>query len=116
MTDDNRFEPDAVTVTVGETVVWQTVGYNPHTVTAYEDEIPPKAAYFANGGFTNEATARDGASEGDGVLESGEEYSHTFEVAGSYVYYCIPHEHARMAGTITVERTVESGQGGASRP
>lgn len=113
MTDDNRFDPDAVTIPVGETVVWRTVGYAPHTVTAYENEIPPDATYFASGGFTNEAAARDGASEGDGVFDRGEEYAHTFDVPETYAYYCIPHEHAGMIGTITVERTAESGQGGA---
>lgn len=113
MTDDNRFKPDAVTVPVGETVVWRTAGYAPHTVTAYEDELPPEAAYFASGGFSNEAAARNGASEGDGVLDRGEEYAHTFDVPGGYTYYCIPHEQAGMTGTITVDPTAESGQGGA---
>lgn len=107
MTDDDRFEPDTVTIPVGETVVWRTVGYAPHTVTAYEEELPPEAAYFASGGFMNEAAARDGASGGDGVLNRGEEYEHTFNVHGTYAYYCIPHEHAGMIGFITVEPTEE---------
>ncbi|WP_224336350.1 cupredoxin domain-containing protein [Haloprofundus halobius] len=113
MTDDNRFEPDAVTIPVGETVVWRTVGYAPHTVTAYEDELPPGAAYFSSGGFTNEAAARDGASGGGGVLDRGEEYTYTFDKPGTYTYYCIPHEQAGMTGTITVEPTAEFGQRGA---
>lgn len=112
MTDDNRFDPDAVTIPVGETVVWRTVGYAPHTVTAYEDKIPPGAAYFASGGFTSEAAARDGASGGDGVLNRGDEFTHTFDVPGPYTYYCIPHEHAGMTGTITVEPTAELIEGG----
>lgn len=113
MTDDNRFEPDGVTIPVGETVVWRTVGYAPHTVTAYEDELPLEAEYFASGGFTNEVAARNGASEGDGVLDRGEEYAHAFDVPGEYAYYCIPHEQAGMTGTITVEQAAESSRGGA---
>lgn len=113
MTDDDRFEPDVVTIPVGETVVWLSVGYAPHTVTAYEDELPPEAAYFASGDFTNEAAARNGASGGEGVLDRGEEYAHTFDVPGAYAYYCIPHEQAGMSGTVTVDSTAESGQGGA---
>lgn len=111
MTDDNRYGPDSVTISVGEPVVWRNVGYAPHTVTAYEDEIPTDAAYFASGGFTNEVAAQDGASTGDGVLDGGEEYSHNFDVAGAYAYYCIPHEDAGMTGTVTVEQTAETGQG-----
>lgn len=113
MTDDNRFEPEAVRIPVGETVVWRTVGYAPHTVTAYENELPPEAAYFACGGFANEAAARDGASGSEGVLDRGEEYEHTFDVPGTYGYFCIPHEQVGMVGTIAIEQTIESSQGGA---
>jgi plastocyanin len=111
MTDDNRFDPDRVTIPAGERVVWRTVRYAPHTVTAYKEELPPEAEYFASGNFMNEAAARRGASEGDGVLYQGEEYRHTFEVPGEYGYFCIPHEEAGMTGTIIVEPSAESGQG-----
>ncbi len=113
MTDDNRFEPDRATIPARETVVWRTVGYAPHTVTAYEEELPREAEYFASGNFMTEAAARRGASEGAGVLYQGEEYSHTFEVPGEYDYFCIPHEQAGMTGTIIIEPSAESGHGSA---
>lgn len=113
MTDDNRFEPDAISVPVGERVIWRNVGYAPHTVTAYQDEIPPSAIYFASGDFTSEAAARNGASTGDGILRQGDQYDHTFEVPGTYAYYCIPHEQAGMTGVVTVSGPTEVAQGGA---
>lgn len=108
MTDANRFEPETVTISVGETVVWRNTGYSPHTVTAYEDEIPGGSTYFASGGFTSESAARNGASTGDGVVDGGDEYEHTFDMPGTYTYFCIPHEQAEMTGVITVEETSES--------
>lgn len=72
MTDDNQFRPESIVVPIGETVVWRTVGYAPHTVTAYEDEIPEDGAYFASGSFNDESAARNGASDGDGFLDRRE--------------------------------------------
>lgn len=112
MTDANHFKPETVTISVGETVVWRNTGYSPHTVTAYEDEIPTDSTYFASGGFTSESAARNGASTSDGVLNGGDEYEHTFDVPETYAYYCIPHEQAEMTGVITVEDTLESQPGG----
>ncbi|MUV90707.1 plastocyanin [Halapricum sp. CBA1109] len=80
MTDELRFEPATVTVGVGETVVWETVGSVAHSVTAVEDGIPADADYWASGGFDSEAAAR--SSYPDGSVGSGETYSHTFETAG----------------------------------
>lgn len=114
MTDDDRFDPDRATIPAGEMVVWRTVGYAPHTVTAYDGALPPDAVYFASGDFPSEAAARAGASEREGVLYQGEEYRHTFDVPGEYEYFCIPHEQDGMTGTITVEPSPEPGQGGAA--
>ena len=105
LTDDLLFDPDEVTVSVGETVVWENVGSVGHSVTAYEDEIPDGAEYFASGGFDSESAARDAYSAGDpesGVVPGGESYEHTFETAGTYAYFCIPHE-GTMTGTVEVE-------------
>lgn len=101
MTDDLVFDPDTLTVTVGDTVVWENVGSARHTVTAYEDRIPDDAEYFASGGFGSEQAARDSPREG--LVEGDESYEHTFETPGSYEYFCIPHEAAGMTGSIDVE-------------
>lgn len=101
MTDDLVFDPDALTVAPGDTVVWETVGSIGHSVTAYEDGIPTDAEYFASGDFEDESSARSGyPAQGD--VAEGETYEHTFDVEGTYDYFCIPHESVGMLGTITV--------------
>lgn len=106
MTDELTFVPETVTVSVGETVTWETVGTVGHSVTAYEDEIPDGAEYWASGGFDSEQAARDAYTPGDteaGDVPEGETYEHTFETAGTHEYYCIPHESAGMVGTVEVQ-------------
>lgn len=97
------FRPDSLEVAVGTTVVWQNTGNRRHTVTAYEDGIPADADFFASGGFDSEQAAREGWMGGfEGRIESGEQYEHTFEVPGTYDYFCIPHEPSNMVGRIEV--------------
>jgi plastocyanin len=101
MTDGFTFEPRQVTVQSGATVTWDNEGDVDHTVTAYGDRIPDDAAYFASGGFDSESLAR--ANLGDGLIEGGESYSHTFEVTGTYDYFCVPHEGSGMKGQVRVK-------------
>ena len=97
------FRPDSLEVAAGTTVVWRNTGNRRHTVTAYEDGIPDDAEFFASGGFDSEQAARDGWMSGlEGRIESGTEFEHTFEVPGTYNYFCIPHEPSGMAGKIVV--------------
>lgn len=100
MTDDLRFVPETIQIPPGGTVVWDNVGRVGHTVTAYQDELPDGAAYFASGGFESEEAARDGFPDGNIAL--GERYEHTFPVRGTYGYFCIPHEGSGMIGTVRV--------------
>jgi len=105
MSDELVFDPDAITVSVGDTVTWENVGTVGHSVTAYEDQIPDGAEYFASGGFESEGAARDAWSPGDpesGNVAGGESFEHTFETAGTYRYFCIPHESAGMQGSVVV--------------
>ena len=101
MTDELVFDPEEVTVSVGDTVVWETTGAVPHSATAYEADLPDGAAYFASGEFDSEAAARQAYPQG-GSVGTDETYSHTFETAGEYPYFCIPHESG-MRGTVVVE-------------
>ncbi len=97
------FRPAEIEISVGETVVWANTGNRRHTVTAYEDQIPDDAEYFASGGFDSEAAAIDGWQDGfGGHIESGTTYEHTFEIPGDYHYYCVPHEPEGMVGTVVV--------------
>ncbi|MDS0220632.1 DUF5059 domain-containing protein [Haloarcula sp. S1AR25-5A] len=97
------FAPEELTVSVGDTVAWEHVGGEPHSVTAVEDEIPSEATYWASGGFESESAAREGWENGEGAVQSGQSYVHTFETAGEHGYVCIPHEAAGMVGTVIVE-------------
>jgi plastocyanin len=107
MTDSLVFDPDQLTIAPGDTVVWENVGSVGHSVTAYADEIPEDAEYFASGGFDSEQAARNAYPEGD--IPGGESFEHTFEVEGEYGYFCIPHESAGMVASLTVG---EGGGGG----
>lgn len=100
MTDGFGFSPKTATVEVGRTVTWTNASDVGHTVTAYEAEIPDGAAYFASGGFESERAAKNQVSEG--LIASDDEYEHAFEEAGTYEYYCIPHESSGMVGTVRV--------------
>lgn len=98
------FNPPEITVSVGETVVWRNTSSRGHTVTAYDSAIPAEAEFFASGGYDSTEAARKAFnSELGGIIDSGETWSHTFEVAGEHEYFCIPHEQAGMVGTVVVE-------------
>ncbi len=99
----SAFQPTAFEITAGTTVTWYNGNSRAHTVTAYEQSLPDGAAYFASGGFDSEQAARDAYANGlKGSLVTGDYYSHTFEVPGTYGYFCIPHERAGMVGEIVV--------------
>lgn len=93
MTNMMSYTPDTVRVAVGETVRWENSSDVMHTVTADSDEalkaksveLPEGASPFNSGNLNPEDT-----------------FEHTFEVAGTYRYFCIPHEAAGMKGTVIV--------------
>ncbi|AGN01108.1 plastocyanin [Salinarchaeum sp. Harcht-Bsk1] len=91
------FSPDSVTVEPGTTVTWSW-GTDGHNIVV--DSQP------------------DGANwEGHTTVENtGFEYQHTFEVEGTYEYYCEPHLSAGMEGTIEVAAGGGGGGGGSSGP
>lgn len=116
MTDQLVFDPDDLTIAPGDTIVWENVGSIGHSVTAYEEDIPSDAEYFASGGFDEESAARSAYSAGDtdsGDVPGGESFQHTFEIEGSYDYFCVPHESAGMIASVDVTSnggTEDSGQ------
>lgn len=99
--DETSFSPSSTSVTAGTTVRWKNTSDIEHTVTAYDGKIPEDAAYFASGGFDSEQAARNNVTEG--LIAPGEVYEHTFEVTGTYEYFCIPHESSGMVGTAQIE-------------
>ena len=95
-----RFDPETLTVSAGDTVTFVNRSSETHTVTAYEDKLPEGAAYFASGGFTSEAEAVDNLS--DGLVDPDETFEVTLAEPGTYAFYCIPHAGAGMTGRIVV--------------
>ena len=94
MTDDNKFDPATVTITKGGTVTWTNSSSMIHTVT----DDPAKAVKNAD------AQLPAGAQPWDaGLLQPGQTFTHTFDVAGTYKYFCIPHEALGMLGTVVVQ-------------
>lgn len=113
MTDQLVFDPDSITIAPGDTVVWENVGSVGHSVTAYGDEIPGDAEYFASGGFDGEDAARNAYP--DGEVAGGESFEHTFEVEGEYGYFCIPHESVGMVASLTVQAGGAATEGGGAQ-
>jgi plastocyanin len=97
------YDPAELTVSTGDTVAWTYAAGEPHSVTAYRDGIPDGATYWASGGFDSEEAARSGWENGEGAVQSGQSFVHTFETTGTHEYFCIPHEAAGMVGTVVVE-------------
>src|SRR4051794_30997151 len=73
---DFAFEPGTLTVPAGTTVTWTNAGSRPHTVTA------------------------DDGSFDSGRLDPGEQFSQTFDQAGTFTYHC--GFHPDMQGSIVV--------------
>jgi len=87
---DSCFIPSTVVITVGGTVTWDNTDNAAHT--------------------SSSGTAADGP---DGVFDSslimaGGSYSHTFDTAGTFDYFCMVHPW--MTGTVIVEAEAEHGE------
>jgi len=81
------YNPAAVTIPSGTTVVWTNVDGIPHDVVF--DGVPDGAD-------------KDALSHTKLFDTIGENVTSTFTVPGEYTYYCSPHLYAGMLGTITV--------------
>jgi plastocyanin len=101
-----QFVPEQLTVNVGDTVTWRTVGPIPHTSTC----DPSLAA-----NPEQSVALPEGAEPwNSGDVGDGEEFSHTFEVPGDYTYFCIPHEAAGMIASLTVQEAGAAPAGGGT--
>lgn len=93
MTNTMKFTPDTVSIEAGQTVKWENTSLLAHSVTGDPDlstvqgsvELPNSAEAFNSG-----------------ILNPEETYIHTFKEPGTYQYFCIPHEGAKMYGWILV--------------
>ncbi len=100
----HEFLPDAYTVEVGDTVIWENTGSRAHTITAYDGGQPEGAEFFSTGEYESENEARMAwYDDREGSIYTGDRFEHTFEVPGEHDYYCIPHERGGMIARIVVE-------------
>ncbi|MDX1683801.1 MAG: lamin tail domain-containing protein [Saprospiraceae bacterium] len=86
MVFSNYFDPDTLTINLGETVEWICVEGN-HNVNGTLATFPDNPEGFTSGAPENAPWS----------------YSHTFEIEGNYNYRCDPHFLLGMVGYITVE-------------
>lgn len=94
MTNSMKFEADTVKISAGETVKWENSSLLAHTVTGDP----------AESSIEGSAKLPEGAEPFDsGMMDPEETFSHTFEVPGTYQYFCIPHEGTKMYGWVIVE-------------
>jgi plastocyanin len=96
MTNALQFAPVALTVTQGESIVWVNATQMTHTVTA----DPGKAQIPAHAQLPAGAAPFD-----SGNIGPGGQFRHTFDVPGTYRYFCKQHELAGMVATVIVEPT-----------
>ena len=75
------FDPPAVRVSTGTTVVWEWTGQ----------------------GAQHNVAAEGGGFESDMSSEEGHTFEHTFSEAGTYTYVCTPHKTLGMKGVVVVE-------------
>ncbi len=94
MTNMLKYTPDTVRVQVGETVRWENSSLIMHTVTADPSEATVDGS----------VQLPDGAEPFDsGNLDPDQTFEYTFQTPGTYQYFCIPHEGAKMYGWVIVE-------------
>lgn len=99
--DGLEFKPAEISITAGRRVEWVNDSEIGHTVTAYAEQLPDRAAYWASGGFETERAARENLA--GGLIDAGGTFRHTFETAGEHPYFCVPHEGSGMTGRVTVQ-------------
>ena len=83
-------QPSTVTIKSGESVTWVNNAGFPHNIVFDEDEVPS--------GVNAEAISRE-----DYLNAPGEKHTAKFDAAGSYSYYCEPHQGAGMVGKVVVQ-------------
>lgn len=80
---DYSYSPSTVVIKPGDTVKWINTVENQHTVTSGKDGVT------------------DGLWDSK-RLNKGESFSYTFDKAGTYTYFCVPHSVFKMGGTVDV--------------
>jgi len=95
------YDPVQLTIKVGDTVRWINLSGGPHNVAFYQDKIPAGAADVLNPAMPN----RLGPLNGPLLTDSLAVYQISFAgaPAGTYDYYCLPHEALGMKASLTLQ-------------
>lgn len=92
------FEPAEIAISRGDSVTWYfdspSHNVSGRPVDSSMVHLPESAEPFSS----YAADASSGA-----VMDAQETFVHTFQVAGTYEYVCIPHQSSGMAGQVHVE-------------
>jgi len=94
------YEPATLTIRQGDRVRWINVSGGPHNVAFYGDRIPAGAEAVLNAAMAN----RMGNLSGGLMVAPDAVYEIGFAgaPAGTYEYFCTPHEMLGMKATLTV--------------
>lgn len=92
-----KFDPENVEITTGTTVAWEWKGDNHNIVV---ENQPADANWNGTPGPVTE------------IYNQGYRYTYTFDVPGTYDYYCNPHRAAGMVGCVTVTKGKGDGESG----
>jgi plastocyanin len=94
LTGEFTFDPNEVTIRVGEAVEWRNEGRSPQTVTADPSLVQAEGVVILPEG----AEPFDSA-----VINNGETFVHAFETPGEYQYVSLPQADNGMTGRVIVE-------------
>ncbi len=97
---NNRFVPERLTVSPGDTVTFVMASGGPHNVTFWPDSLPAGAAPILAAGIPEPIDTLMGPL----LVSEGARYTVVFGVvrAGRYPYYCLPHLGSGMRAEILV--------------
>ena len=95
-----RFEPASITARVGDVVRFVNVSGGPHNVAFWEDRIPAGTAATLQKNMGQTIGPLSGAL----LTEPNEVYTISLAGlrAGTYNYYCLPHQAMNMTGRIKI--------------
>lgn len=79
--DGFRYDPPAILIDVGTTVVWEWTGE----------------------GGAHDVTDIEGSFGSDMVADEGTTFDHEFTESGEYLYVCTPHDSMEMKGAVVAE-------------
>ncbi len=96
-----KFDPASVTIKAGDAVKWVVVSGSPHNVSFDEKGIPAAAVAGLNTAMPNTQAKLTGPL----MMANGATYTISFAglPAGTYNYFCLPHQSVGMTGQIIVQ-------------